>query len=557
MKMRNQKLAAGMNRSKYSRFSLIVSCLASFIFASCGQNSPPPVEPGPPILRLLSEDQYRNIIADVFGPHIRVTGRFNPLFRTNGLRSLGARSAEITPASMENFERMAQLISEQIFVPGNRRSIMPCELSQGEDLKQACVREALSLFGELLFRRPMTEVDISTYLAVAEDAIHISGSVYQGLETALARMLISPEFLFVVDRLENGSSDETRLSPHSIATRLSFFLWNTTPDRALLKAAETGSLSDSNELERQVDRMLASSKMERGLRNFFSDMLHFDEFATLEKDSLIYPLFNITVAQDAREETLRTIAHHLLSEEGDYRELFTTRLTFVSPSLARIYQIPVTRPDGGWTQFEHGQNAQYAGLLSQIGFSALHSHAGRSSPTLRGKAVREIFLCQKVPDPPGEVDFTFFNDPDAPAMTARERLDVHNTQPSCAGCHRITDPIGLGLEHLDSTGMLRETENGAEILVAGDLDGIPFTDIPSLGKALSENSALPICLVNRVYSNAMLRVPMGSDRAMIEHLVAEFITSGYKYKPLLRRIATSPAFVAVGVAKTSLADNEI
>ena len=208
-------------------------------------------------------------------------------------------------------------------------------------------------------------------------------------------MLVSPEFLFVADRLNDESSGETRLDPYSIASRLSFFLWNTTPDRALLDAVESGRLSDPNEIERQVDRMLASPKLERGLRDFFSDMLHFDDLELLEKNSIIYPLFNIVVAQDAAEQTLRTIAHLLLDKDGDYRDLFTTRLSHVSPALARIYQIPAMRPDGGWTQYEYGQDAQYAGLLSQISFSALHSHAGRSSPTLRGKAAREIFYAKK------------------------------------------------------------------------------------------------------------------------------------------------------------------
>jgi hypothetical protein len=285
-------------------------------------------------------------------------------------------------------------------------------------------------------------------------------------------------------------------------------------------------------------------------------MLHLGEFETVEKDSLIYPLFNIAVAQDAREQTLRTITHLLIDEGGDYRDLFTTRRTFISAALGRIYQVPVSRPDGGWTEYEFPEGDQRAGLLAQIGFAALNSHAGRSSPTLRGKAVREVLLCQKVPDPPPDVDFTQFNDPSSPLRTARERLTAHNEVPTCAGCHKLTDPIGLGLERLDGAGQLRDTENGAPILTDGDFDGVPFTDIPSLARALRNSPAVPACLVNRAYALAMLRTPEASDRLMLDHLAAQFADSGYKLRPLLRRIATSRAFVAVGEpSSTSFADN--
>ena len=173
MKTANQRYTREMSRLKFPRISFVVCWLAGLVLAGCGQNSPPPVEPEPPALRLLTEDQYRNIIADVFGQHILVTGRFNPLFRTNGLRSLGARSAEITPASMKNFERMAQLISEQVFAPENRHSIMPCALTRGQNLAQSCAKDVLALFGELLFRRQMIEADVSTYVTVAEEVIRI------------------------------------------------------------------------------------------------------------------------------------------------------------------------------------------------------------------------------------------------------------------------------------------------------------------------------------------------------------------------------------------------
>ncbi|MFL2769949.1 MAG: DUF1588 domain-containing protein [Rhodospirillaceae bacterium] len=124
--------------------------------------------------------------------------------------------------------------------------------------------------------------------------------------------------------------------------------------------------------------------------------------------------------------------------------------------------------------FEFSENDPRAGILTQVGFSALASHPGRSSPTLRGKSIREAVLCQKVPDPPGDVDFSLFEDPNSPNKTARERLTAHSTEPACAGCHKITDPIGLALEQLDGIGQLRTSENGVVIDVSGNLDGTPL-----------------------------------------------------------------------------------
>jgi hypothetical protein len=534
-----------MNRKSGLRWRAVIVVAGILYLLGCEENPVPEVTPEPPGLRLLTEAQYRNIIADVFGEHISVVGRFNPLFRTNGLRALGARSAEITPESMESFERLGHQIADQVFEPTNRRSFMSCTLSEGDRLAQTCAPEVFALFGELLFRRPVSDAEIAQLVAAAESANRISGGVYEGMEAVLARMLVSPEFLFVADRVDIAASGEVRLDPYTIASRLSFFLWNTTPDQRLLEAARTGALSDADAREEVVEWMLASPKLERGLRNFFDDMLHLDEFSSIEKDSIIYPLYNYVVAEHAKEQTLRTISHLLLDEEGDYRDLFTTRTTYMSPALARLYQVPATRPDGGWSLYEFDEGDQFAGLLSQVGFSALHSHAGRSSPTLRGKAVREILFCQSVPPPPAAVDFALFNDPDSEFRTARQRLTAHNTEPACAGCHKITDPIGLGLEYLDSAGMLRETEDGAEIIVAGEVDGVPFTDIPSLGEAVSQNPALPECLVQRVYSTAIMRAPERGDRAMLDYLTAEFAASGHQYKPLLREIATAPSFFSV------------
>jgi hypothetical protein len=180
-----------------------------------------------------------------------------------------------------------------------------------------------------------------------------------------------------------------------------------------------------------------------------------------------------------------------------------------------------------------------------VSFAALFSHPGRSSPTLRGRAIRELLLCQKVPDPPGNVDFSLFNDPNSPHRTARERLTVHATQQACAGCHKLTDPVGLGMEHLDGAGQLRTAEAGAPIDASGSLDGIEFKDVAGLGKAMRENPAVPPCVVNRLFAYATARAPLKEEKPLLEYFTSEFADSRYRVPTLLREIATSDALFAV------------
>jgi hypothetical protein len=200
----------------------------------------------------------------------------------------------------------------------------------------------------------------------------------------------------------------------------------------------------------------------------------------------------------------------------------------------------------GWVPYEFPEDSSRGGLLTQISFLASHAHPARSSPTLRGKALRELVLCQKVPPPPPNVDFSLLEDPDASLKTARERLHVHASNPSCAGCHLITDPMGLALENFDGAGRFRDNENGAELDTSGDLDGFEFTNVDGLNKALHDHPMLPSCIVNRMYSYGVGgMVSMSTDRQILAYLKEQFIEDGYKVPELLREIALSTAFSQV------------
>jgi hypothetical protein len=319
-------------------------------------------------------------------------------------------------------------------------------------------------------------------------------------------------------------------------------LWDSGPDPALLEAAEKGELHTQDGVAKQVDRMIASPRLAAGVRSFFSDMLGFDEFTTLAKDAQLFPKYNSRVALDAQEQTLRTITDLLVTKKGDYRDIFTVRKTFLTPQLASIYGVAMPATDNAWQTYEYKEGDPRAGIISQVSFVALHSHPGRSSPTLRGKAIRTTLLCQKVPDPPGNVNFTAVQDTSNPNMkTARERLKVHATEAMCTGCHKLIDPIGLGLETFDSAGSVRTTENGATIDTTGELNGKKFSDAAGLARAVRDDPSATSCVVERAYAYALGRAPTKGDAAQLDALKKDFAANGYNFPKLLRSVALSEA----------------
>jgi hypothetical protein len=499
----------------------------------------------PAALRLLTEQQYLNTMAYVFGPNIRPSANFAAVPRLDGLLNSGTAVAGITDTQLEIYQKTAGKVAAEIVREESRRYLVPCTPAKTEAADAECARTFLSQVGPLLYRRPVPPERLEALVSQASEAADSLKDFYQGLSVAIEGVLLSPSVLLVAEHSEPDPdrAGELRLDAYSLATRLSLFLWNAAPDAELLQAAQSGALHTRKGLEREVGRMLASSRLETGVRALFDDMFEFEQFATLTKDNLIYPVFSGETAVDAREQTLRTVVDHLVTRRLDYRDLFTTRQTFMSPSLAPIYQ--VASPGPGWEPYEFPADSPRSGLLTQVSFLALHSHPGRSSATMRGKALREVFLCQVVPKPPANVDFSAIQNPDPNIRTARERVNFHLKEPACAGCHRITDPMGLTMEAFDGSGGFRDAENGAAIDTSGNLDGIQFTDANGLGTALRDNAQLPWCLVRRTFAYGTGTPSDQNDRRVLEFLSDRFADAGYVLPDLLREIALSQAFSKV------------
>jgi hypothetical protein len=500
-------------------------------------------------LRRLTEAQYRQTIADLFGADLQIPGRFEHDIRTEGLLAVGAARETYSPGGLEQYDLNARSIAGQITDAAHRKVLVSCGPARANQFDEKCAARFLGRVGEGLFRRPLSANELKDAVRVATAAFKAQADFYLGLQYALVVFLESPNFLFRVETAHVTESGNYELDAVSKAGRLSFFLWNAPPDDELLKAALSRSLNTRGGLSRQVERLMASPRLEQGVRAFFSDMLGYESFERLNLDPAIYPRFNNAVASDAREESLRLIVDQLITEKADYRDLFTTRKTFLTRRLGSIYRVPVANATG-WSEYEFSPDAGRAGLLTRAAFLETTSNPGTTSPTLRGKAIRELFLCQHVPPPPGNVDFSIVQDTKNSILTtSRLRFQAHTREPMCAGCHKIMDPLGLAFEHFDGTGQARLTENGTPIDASGRLDNKPFNDASEFNAVLHNDPALASCLVSRALAYGIGRAPGEREQDALTVLKKEFTADGYRYIDLLRQMTSSDYFYKLDVPK--------
>jgi Protein of unknown function (DUF1592)/Protein of unknown function (DUF1588)/Protein of unknown function (DUF1585)/Protein of unknown function (DUF1595)/Protein of unknown function (DUF1587) len=526
------------------------------LLSGCGDSiREPQAVGGPSVMRRLTESQYRATVAAIFGPEITIPARFERGLRTEGLIAIGTSEAGMSPFSVEQYDAAARGIAAAVVSEKNRDRFVPCKPQAGKSFDAPCAQRFVEQYGPLLLRRPLTAEESAHFVAIARAGQERLGDFYAGLELTLAGMMVSPEFLLRLERTRGAVTDKRPqpLDAWSKATRLSYFLTNSTPDRELLRAARAGELDTKSGLRGQVDRLMGSPRFEPAVRAFFEDMLRFDEFDDLAKDSVVYPAFNSTVAADAKEETLRTLSDLLIKHQGDYRDIFTTRLAYLTRALGIVYRLPVATRNG-WEVSEFPASSHRVGIQSQIAFLALYSHPGQSSPTLRGKALREVFLCQDVPDPPANVNFASVQAVAAP--TARARLTAHRTQPACAGCHKIMDPLGLTLENFDGLGTYRTVENDSPIDASGSLDGAAFQTPEGLGQALHDHPEPPRCLVERLYRYAVGRDTEIEERSYMDYLTKSFAAHGYRVPALMRTIALSENFFTISAAQPNADHDE-
>ncbi|HYM34665.1 MAG TPA: DUF1592 domain-containing protein [Steroidobacteraceae bacterium] len=497
-------------------------------------------------VRRVTESQYRHIIADTFGPDIKISARFEPEKREDGLFAIGTAQLSLTSSGFEQYFALASSIADQALSDKQKESLVPCKPADVAKADDACARQFIEKFGSRLFRRPLTQAETQARLKSASVGATQAKDFYAGLKLPLVSLLVAPEFLFRVEVAEPDPANpkQNRLDAYTKASRISFMLWDSAPDAELLEAARSGAIHTDAGLRQQLTRLIASPRFEQGARAFFADMLQLDGFDNLVKDPAIYPKFNQSVSDSAKEETLKTTVDLLIKKKHDYRDLFTSNETFINRPLASVYNVPFISNEE-WAPFTFPSSSERSGILTQVSFASLFAHPGTSSPTRRGIKVHEIFRCTPTPDPPADVDFSKVKD--SKSGTIRGRLLDHMENTGCTTCHKRSDPPGLALEHFDGIGQFRNKENGTPIDVSAELEGMKFVGAQGMANWLRNDAKVPECLVRNVFAYGVGRKTGIRDEDYLADQTKAFIANGYHVPDLMVQIASSPEFFKVVV----------
>jgi len=531
----------------YPAKSLLVG-LGLLLTATSCRPVAPEIEPKEPTIRRLTEAQYVNAAHDLLGDDVFVPTGLEPDSRISGLVALGAAQASISPRGVENFEAAAYALADQAMDPARAAALLPC--TQTGPVDDDCAEAFLQEFGRRAWRRPLTGDELDRLVDLAATSSATLGGFGEGLEFAIAAIFMAPEFLY---RIELGESDpegrwERRFTGYELASRLSFLIWNTLPDDELLDAAEAGELDGEDGLLKQVDRLMADPRAREGLSAWVADMLRLAELEGMEKDPGTFVHTTATLGAAARTETELGFQALVFDDDGDLRDLVTTRRTFVDRELATLYDIPAPAREG-FGEYTFDDTSARVGLLGQVSFLAPNAHPVSTSPTLRGKFLQEVLLCRTLPGPPADVD-TSIPPPTEDAPTLRDRVLRHLEDPVCASCHEIMDPMGLGLENFDGIGRFRTHDEGALIDASGDLDGAEFDGPVLLADAIHEHENFAPCLVK-----TFVRYSNGHSEAFgeiegLDWLAGEFEFRRHRLGPLVEDLALSPLFRQAGALDT-------
>ena len=365
----------------------------------------------------------------------------------------------------------------------SRRRLFVCLPAKPAD-DEACAKRILSPLARRAYRRPVTEADLAVLMPFYRDG-HADGGFEGGIELAVRRLLVSPSFLFRIERDPSNVVSNTAypVTDLELASRLSFFLWSSIPDEELLGLAIRAKLKDPAILEQQVHRMLADKRSQSLVSNFAGQWLYLRNLPDKQPDSELFPNFDDSLRQSFRRET-ELFFDNFLRGNASVVEMLTANYTFLNERLARHYGVPNVY--GSQYRRVTLSDPARGGLLGQGSILLVTSNANRTSPVVRGKWLLENLLGTPPPPPPPDVPSLKENTEGNKPLSVRERLEEHRANPACASCHKLMDPLGFALENFDAVGQWRSvSEAGTPIDASGVLaDGTKVDGPATLRKAL-------------------------------------------------------------------------
>jgi Protein of unknown function (DUF1588)/Protein of unknown function (DUF1592)/Protein of unknown function (DUF1595)/Protein of unknown function (DUF1585)/Protein of unknown function (DUF1587) len=508
--------------------SLLVGC------AGCNEDEPAslgsaPAGVGPQGARRLSVDEIDNTLRDVLGDDTRPAATSLPADVIDPFdNALANQSA--TAILVAGVEALANDVATRLVAdPARRDEVVGCVPTSATD--EACLGAFVERVGRLLLRRALDSDEVDAYLALAA-LFTADGDFYAGVDVIVRALLQHPEFVY---RVEIGApTDEPgvfALTDLEVAARLSFLVWGSTPDDALLTEAEAERLSTPEQLAANAERLLADPRARDRADRIHSMWLGYW--------TLPHPI-ELTTA--FRLETRLLLEEQLFDDPGPWLGLFTASGTYADDELAVYYGLPAPGSDEP-TWVEYGDSGRQ-GLLSHGSFLSVNAKFGDTSPTLRGKLVRERLLCEPVPPPPPTVNVDEPPAGDGSSTCKVDRYAAHAAEGSCKACHDLVDPIGFGLENYDQLGLFREHDAGDPDCVIsgeGNVDGAEFVGPAGLADQLSTDPRLAACAVQQLYTVAMGRTPTPDDTPYVDRLQAAFDATG-EFDDLVYALVADPAF---------------
>lgn len=496
-------------------------------------------------LRLLTRAEYDRTVRDLLGDTTQPARAFPREPKAFGFEN-NAELHVVTGEHVEAYLAAAEALAARA-VKEQKARLVTC--TAGED-PTVCGTRFVRDFGKKAFRRPLSTDEVMSLAGVFEEVRVAEGGFDAGLEAALTTMLQSPQFLYVVEPGFGGTGrlgSSVALDGYELASRLSYFLWGSMPDDALLAAAGAGALRSTEGLEAQARRLLASPKSAEAVDDFFRQWLELDSLNSVVKAPAVYPAFAKDGMGAAWRESLAAFTRDVYANEATLHALLTKPAVWVSPELAQAYGFA---GHSGAPKFEKlaTDASTRAGLLTQPGLLARLASPDQSSPVRRGLFVLGQLLCQPTGAPPPGAN-TVPPKVDA-SSTTRQRFAQHSAQQGCNQCHDLIDPAGFGFEHFDGAGAWRDTDNGQPVDASGaivsalrdpELQGT-FSSIPELAARLAKSPQVMDCVATTAFRFGLGRVESPDDGCALSAVQTTFKESGGDLKELLVAIATSDSF---------------
>lgn len=512
--------------------------------SSTGGTDPPAFQPAAGTLRRLTRSQFRNAVRDVFKVEVNTHELDDDSWNGN-FATIGATTVVTSERGVEQYHTAIESAVNAVFADSARRAeFIGCTPSGAQD--DACVRGFIQALGLRAWRRPLETAELDRLMAVATEASTELDSADEGARWATVALFTSPNFLYRAELGAPAVGGSLRLTGYEMASRLAFLVWNSLPDKMLLDQAASGMLDTVEGLRAAATRMLDTPAGREAVGAFAEEYLRLDRVGTQAKDAELFPEYGPALQSAMVHDMRGTWEVLAFDDEASALDLFSTTKVVVNKELAELYGIDATGLTSNTFEVRSlPADGPRIGILSKAGFLSQFANQKEGSPTLRGKFMSDALLCKTIPLPDGNIVLMLEEPTKDKPLTKRQRLELHRTEPTCAGCHSRMDPLALPLENFDAIGRYRTTDYGLPIDPSGEFDKQPVADARELGKAISLSDKVAQCLVSKYYSYAVGHENRPVDASVLNTLGASFEASGFRLRELVLDVVTNKAFSAV------------